>query len=151
MAGALAKNCNPMADAKHLGVSEHVEFVGWITSDKLPSYIAASKLCTHTPPVIREETDKTVATKVYQYIVMHKPLIVGAAKRTRDLVLENNIGFAIKNGDAKDFAEKVESLYNNQELMTEFSNNAKQVSEQIAWENTVQSLINAYHNLATEN
>jgi glycosyltransferase involved in cell wall biosynthesis len=147
LAGKIWKNINPIDRAKELGVEQYLDFVGWIPVYTLPSYIAASDICFHIPPVLRKETNKTVATKIYQYIVIGKPIICGQAKMMKNLVLKNKIGMSIKENDPDDFAKKVIFLYKNKNLRKEYEQNSIKISDKYLWDNSAQKLIEKYKNL----
>ncbi|MFC2087479.1 glycosyltransferase family 4 protein [Bacteroidota bacterium] len=146
MAGKFRKNCNPVEDAKKLGVSKHVEFLGWVPVELLPSYIKASDICVHIPRVYREEQNNSVATKVYQYIIMCKPVIIGQAKMMKAIIEDNKLGYSIKDGDIQDFVEKVLKIYNNPQIAGEFSQNCNKIKDQYIWEKTVKNLLAIYDN-----
>lgn len=147
IAGKLAKNCDPIKEARKYGVEKYVDHVGWISVNKLPSYIAASSICTHTPPVIRDETNQSVATKVYQYIAMHKPVIVGEAKLMYELIVKNGVGLSIKNGDSEGYIDQVLRIYKDHELVADFKRNAERLTAKYKWETTVQAMLAGYKNL----
>lgn len=144
LAGEIRKNCDPVDHAKLLGVEKYVEYIHWINIEELPSYIAASNICFFVPRATRAEIHNTIATKIYQYVIMKKPVIVGEAKMMKDFIVGNGFGLAIKDGDHKDFAEKVLQVYNNPQFIS--TENYKNLYEKIdSWEKTIQTLINAYH------
>lgn len=146
-AGVMRKNCNPLLEAKKLGVENYVDFVGWIPVNQLPSYIKSSNICLHVPRIIREEQNRTIATKIYQYVIMEKPILTGQGKLTKSFIENNKIGLSIKDGDVNDFADKVIKLYENSHLLDEFSNNCKKVKNSCYWEDTVKDLIHYYNGL----
>ena len=107
-------------------------------------YIAASKVCIHVPPSISLEVNNSVATKIYQYLLMQKPVIVGQAKMMRELVENYRIGLCIKESDPHDLAEKIKLLYNNPGLLLEFSENAGKIASKYTWEETSRPLVEQY-------
>ena len=90
------KYYDPLKYANQLGVTDLIEYLGWIPLNLLPSYISASKICIHIPPAITLEVNNSIATKIYQNVIMHKPTIVGQARMMKDFVEENKIGLSIK-------------------------------------------------------
>jgi len=73
LGGKISKYTNPLDEADEIGVNHLVEFVGWIPIEVIPSYIYGSDICFHVPPVYNEEVNRTIQTKIYQYIKMGKP------------------------------------------------------------------------------
>jgi glycosyltransferase involved in cell wall biosynthesis len=141
------KYYNPLKYIEKLGVADLTEYLGWKPLSVLPSYIAASDVCIHVPPSISREVNNTIATKIYQFIMMQKPIIVGEARMMRELVEDNRIGLSIKESDPKDFAEKIKLLYFNPDLRKEFSENAGKIASKYTWEHTSKSLIESYNKL----
>ena len=150
LAGEFWKNCNPIKQAEELGVGHYVEFVGWLDIQDIPSYIAASDICFNVPRVVRDENNNTIATKVYQYIVMGRPVLVGAGKMLKNLILDYNLGLSIKDGDSNDFSQQVLALYTNQDLVQSIKDNSKDMINKFSWEKTIKSLISSYERFQRE-
>ena len=151
MAGRFAKNCDPIQMAKDKQVEHLVEFVGWLNVELLPSYIKASKLCVFTPTdAASQEINNTIATKIYQYVAMKKPIITSDVHLMKEYVEKNDIGISIKQGDVNDFVNKVLFIYKNYDS---YYKNVKKRSEElinsgaIFWDYTVLTMLNRYKNL----
>jgi glycosyltransferase involved in cell wall biosynthesis len=126
-------------------VREYVDFTGFQSVNLLPSYIEASSVCFFTPLTNRDEIHKTIATKIYQYIAMGKPVIVTDARMQEEFVRDNKIGFVIRDGDSGEFAERVLEIYKNKDLYTELCENALRTSDLYTWESTVKPLVHFYN------
>ena len=61
---------DPLKYAAEHNAGKLIEWVGWLKINDIPSYIKASKFGVFTPPVNRDEINKTIATKIYQYVTM---------------------------------------------------------------------------------
>jgi glycosyltransferase involved in cell wall biosynthesis len=122
-----------------------VDFTGFQSVNLLPSYIEASSVCFFTPLTNRDEIHKTIATKIYQYIAMGKPVIVTGARMQEEFVRDNKIGFVIRDGDSGEFAERVLEIYKNKDLYTELCENALRTSDLYTWESTVKPLVHFYN------
>jgi glycosyltransferase involved in cell wall biosynthesis len=140
-----SKYYNPLKYIEKLGVTNMTEYLGWKPMSVLPSYIAASSVCIHVPPATSMEVNSTVSTKIYQYIVMRKPVIVGAAALMRQFVEDNRIGLSIKESDPKDLADKIKLMFNNPDLLKQFSDNAGKIASKFCWEETSKPLIESYN------
>jgi len=143
-AAKISKYADPLGQAKKLNVSEYLEYAGYVPHETLPSYIGASDVCFHVPYIYNEEVNRTIQTKIYQYILMHKPIIVGQAKMLKEFVSKNNIGFFIKESDSKDFADKVVKLKENPEMYKKMSRNCKVLAKEKNWEKTIIPMLNSY-------
>ena len=144
LVGGTVKPYDPVFKAKQHKVEDLIDFVGWKNIEELPSYIFASDICFLTPPVHREEVNNTIATKIYQYIAMGKPIIVSSAKLMKNFVESNQLGFALAENNSKGFFEKVIEIYSNQEMARQMGEKGKTLSESYFWENTSSKLIEGY-------
>ncbi|MFO8146623.1 MAG: glycosyltransferase, partial [Gillisia sp.] len=104
----------------------------------------------HVPYIYNEEVNRTIQTKIYQYTLMYKPMIVSHAKLVKEFVEKNNIGLSIKDLDPKDFADKVLKLKENSELYEKMSKNCKKVAAKKNWEKTVLVMLNSYKEMLYE-
>jgi glycosyltransferase involved in cell wall biosynthesis len=138
LCGKIVKPYNPFKTAKAHKVEDLVIFKGWVDENDLPSYIAASNICFFTPPVNRDEINKTIATKVYQYAIMSKPVIVSDAKMMKEFVELNNLGISIQSDNADQFAEAVLKIYRDGMSINYRS------SGLFFWEETVRPLCTSY-------
>jgi phosphatidylinositol alpha-1,6-mannosyltransferase len=145
LVGKIVKPYNPVELAEKLGVSEHFHFDGWSPIEKLPSYIQASDLCLFTPPANREEINRTIATKIYQYMQLDKPVIVGQAKMMKEFVESHGIGYAIDETSTEDFAQTVLKYYRSKGLEDKrIQENCEQIKGNFLWEKSVQPLLMKY-------
>jgi glycosyltransferase involved in cell wall biosynthesis len=135
---------DPMEYSRKLGVDDLIEYHEWIPLNLLPSYIAASRICIHVPPAITREVNNTIASKIYQNIVMNKPTIVGQAEMMKNFIEKNNIGVSIKESDPADLAEKLKLLYSDHELLRLLEENTKLIAEKYYWEVTSEPFLKHY-------
>ena len=145
--GPKSKYHDIIEDASRFGISENFEWIPFQPVEILPSYLAASDICFHTPPANRDEVHRTVATKVYQYLAMGKPIIVSKVELMQKLVESNNAGFAVDDSDPTEFSARVMELAENPRLRQEIGSNAKKLSERYFWEHTVQPLLDLYDSI----
>jgi len=139
LCGKIVNPYNPFKTAKDYKVLDHLIFKGWIQENKLPSYIAASNICFFVPPANRDEINKTIPTKIFQYAVMKKPIIVSEAHLMKNFVEKNKIGISIPSNDSNAFYKAVLNIYKNI-----ISINNYKIKTNWYWENTIYPLINKY-------
>lgn len=144
LVGRPVKPFDPVRLSKYFNVDDIVECIGWQEIDKIPSFIAASDICFFTPQVNRDEIKMTIATKIYQYIAMGKPIIVSSADLMRDFVELNKLGFALTENNSKDFFEKVIQIYSNPDMTSQMEEKGISLSESHFWETTSGKLIEGY-------
>ena len=150
LAGRFSSGYNPLQMAKDAGVGHLVDFVGWLDVEQLPSYMAAASVCVFAPPATRDEINNTIATKIYQYLAMGKPIITSEAKMMHDFVVDHHIGWAIDSDNPAGFAKRVIWLAQNyQRLSGEIAQNSKKLIEtdDIFWDQTIGRMLDAYQKL----
>lgn len=129
--------------AYELGVGQFVEFAGQIPFSKVPSYIAASKMGV-IAQVASEHGNYTVPHKLFQYMVMGRPVIVSDCYPLKRIVLENNCGVVFKSNDSESLVDCFENLHDVENLG---KNAKKAVRETYNWENDACRLITLYEEL----
>ena len=142
--GPVMKQYDPLGLSEAIGIRQFVEHIPWISLSEIPSYIAASSICFFTPPSDSEVINRTIATKIYQYMAMGKPVIVGRAKMMKDFVERQAIGVSIDESRPESFAEAVIKLYEDEGYKKKLSSNALSVSEHYFWEKTSTPLLEKY-------
>jgi glycosyltransferase involved in cell wall biosynthesis len=142
IAGRIYKGYDLFSSIKHFEVEDLVDYVGFVNLEKLPSYIMAAKICVFTPNLGREEIHKTIATKIYQYLVMKRPIIVNKAKMMAEFVENNNIGFSVN--DQQEFIIRVTQLYHSNSKYNELVNNEMNIANKYYWEKTASRFLKAY-------
>ncbi len=151
LCGKIVKPYEPIELANKLGVRHQIHFDGWSPVEKLPTYIKASDLCLFTPPANRDEINRTIATKIYQYLQMERPVIVGQAKLMKDFVINNGIGYAIDETSTKEFVETVLEFHRNKTDEEErIRQNCRKIKAGYLWEETVQELLYEYRKLSSK-
>jgi glycosyltransferase involved in cell wall biosynthesis len=144
VAGKIVKPYDFLAEIERYGVGKQVDYLGWLDVSLIPSYIFASKICIHVPPATHDEVNMSISTKIYQYMAMRKPIIVGQAKLMKSLVEESGIGVSINESDPEDLATKLLLYYNDTNALDAINTNYEKASGKYFWEGTVKPLILAY-------
>jgi glycosyltransferase involved in cell wall biosynthesis len=129
------------------GVEENVSFIGWVPLKELPSYVAASNLCFFVPKADNLEINNTIATKIYQYAAMGKPVIVSEARLMKEFVEMNQIGYSVPFGNVQELCSVVRKIYNNPEIGENIKQKGFIVARQNSWELTSLPFIKKYKNL----
>ena len=80
--------------ASNLGVSQNVVFTGWQPFDLIPSYISLSDICL-VPHHSNPHTDSTIPHKIFQYMLMKKPVVVSSCKPLARIVNETQSGLVL--------------------------------------------------------
>jgi glycosyltransferase involved in cell wall biosynthesis len=132
--------------ASDLGVSQSVEFTGWQHFDLMPSYISLSDICL-VPHHSNPHTDSTIPHKIFQYMLMGKPVIVSTCKPLARIVNETQAGLVFDSGNSDDFVRVCLELLD-ADKRKQFGENGRQaVLTKYNWEKTGDYLIKVYENI----
>lgn len=135
-----------MALADRLGVSGQVIFEDWKPFEEVPSYIAASQICL-VPHQSNPHTEATSPHKLFQYMLLEKPVLVSSCKPLQRVVQETGSGLVFTAGDSDSLAAAILQLKDDS-LRDELGRAGKQaVLDHYNWERTSQNLIRIYDNL----
>ncbi len=142
-----ARMKHPLELAKELGVERHVEFLGWLTVDKLASYIAASEICIFIPHPVSREINNTIATKMYQYMAMGKPIVTSNATMMREFVEKNGLGLAVtevEEGAVSQAIEKIHGQYGEFKKSAESGSKKLLKDSPVFWDQTIEPMVEFY-------
>jgi glycosyltransferase involved in cell wall biosynthesis len=123
---------------------ECTRYIGWVPLDQLPSYVAASHICLFVPRADNLEINNTIATKIFQYAAMGKPVIVSEARKMKEFVENNNLGFSVKFGDISGFGEVVLKIYRDPAIADSIKLRAVEIARKYTWEETSLPFISGY-------
>lgn len=133
-----------------LNVQDQVVFEGWQLPSTLPTYISASSLCL-IPHLKTGHTDNTIPHKLFQYMLLGKPVLSTNCDPLERIIKETKSGLIFKSNDEKHLAEQIKYAYNNPEATKQMGENGiKAVKDIYNWENTAQNLINLYKKIESK-
>ena len=130
----------------NLGVSQDVEFTGWQPFDLMPSYISLSDICL-VPHHSNPHTDSTIPHKIFQYMLMRKPVVVSTCKPLARIVDETQAGLVFESGNSDDFARVCLELLDVDKRKQFGENGRRAVMTKYNWENTGKDLIKVYEDI----
>ena len=130
---------------KELNLESQVIFEDWRPFEEVPSYIQASQVCL-VPHRSNPHTEATSPHKLFQYMLMEKPVVVSSCKPLQRVVQETKSGLVFTAGDSDHLAEAILQL-KDQTLRQELGQAGKQaVLDRYNWERTSRDLIRIYDN-----
>ena len=136
--------------AKKQGVTDNVEFLGWINQDEFPSYIRVAKvgLC----PILRNvHHDTTYANKLFQYLSLGVPILVSDCTAQRNLTIDYHVGKVHEADNHKDFAETLLEIAAEADNYDQYSKNAiSSMQSELSWEHLSVDLIKLYRSIETK-
>ncbi len=137
--------------AEELKVNDVVSFEGWQPPDKLPSYIKAADMGL-IPHLKTTHTDNTIPHKLFQYMLLEKPVIATDCKPLKRIITETNVGLIFPSGNAEKLSEKVLELFLDSTRRKQMGIAGKKaVQEKYNWEKAAENLIALYKGLGREN
>jgi glycosyltransferase involved in cell wall biosynthesis len=92
-----------------LGLAENILFEGRVPFDRVPSYVAASDVCI-LPLVKTVQTDAGLAHKIFQYMLLGKPVVASDCEATRRVLTDAGCGLLCPPGDSAAFGEALLQL-----------------------------------------
>jgi glycosyltransferase involved in cell wall biosynthesis len=91
-------------------VGDLITFLGFLPFDQIHSYVMKSDLCL-VPHVYNDFINTTIPNKLFQYMVLQKPVLVSNAKPLARIVEQCKCGFIFKSGSCEDAAQKIIVAY----------------------------------------
>jgi len=129
-----------------LSLDDKVTFVEWQPFDKVPSFIAASTVCL-VPHHSNPHTEATSPHKLFQYMLMGKPVVVSTCKPLRRVVEETGSGVVFEAGNSHALAQAVIQL-KDENLRRQLGEAGRRaVLEKYNWERTSKELVRMYEQL----
>ena len=129
-------------------VLDRVRINGYQPFHKFFSYMALADV-NLIPHNRNGHTDHTIPHKLFQGMMVGKPVIVSDAPPLKRVVKATNSGLIFEAGNAQDFAKQVDLLYDNPEKAKAFGDNGNQATTKGIWnwEHTGKNLVALYTNL----
>lgn len=129
-------------------VQNRVHFFGRQPSEKFMSYMkyADANIIPHKS---NGHTDNTIPHKLFQAMMVGKPVIVSSSAPLRRIASATRAGVIFEAGNAPDLAEKVLALYQNRAQQRELGNNGIRatIMGNMNWEHDQKHLIRVYQEL----
>ncbi|MCP9268218.1 glycosyltransferase family 4 protein [Xenorhabdus sp. XENO-1] len=120
--------------AQQIGVSDKVNFLGFIQPKKRFQVIAESDICVLPLTKTSIGSRYTSPLKLFEYMAMGKPVVISDFPSIRDAVDEKAVNFA-DSENAESFAEQIQSLIDNPaEMMAKVGYSQRLVAERFNWD-----------------
>jgi len=130
--------------AKKEGVESKVIFPGWKSYDEMQEYFGMADVCL-IPHVKSDHTDSTIPHKLFQYMYAGKPVVASDCTPIKRILIKTGSGLIYRYDDYTDFAEKVNSIIEDQSCYQDMANNGRTaVDEKYNWIKDNQTLSSIY-------
>jgi glycosyltransferase involved in cell wall biosynthesis len=131
---------------RDLGLRDHVRFEGWVDFSRIPSYLAASDVCV-IPLIQSVQTDSALSHKLFQYMLMGKPVLASSCVEMSRVVQGADCGLLFPPGDSDAMARELIRL-TDPELRARLGDNGRRaVHDRYAWSHAAERLLEAYGSL----
>jgi len=136
--------------AKQLNVENNVSFEGWQKPEDLPAYIAAADAGI-IPHMKTNHTDNTIPHKLFQYMLLSKPVLTSNCDPLKRIVKETNAGKVFVQLNVEDIAKQIIDLADNNIIASEMGVNGRiAVLDKYNWDATSISLVQLYNKIALD-
>jgi glycosyltransferase involved in cell wall biosynthesis len=130
--------------ARRLNVGSYISFEGFQSETRLPSYIKASNICL-IPHLKTIHTDNTIPHKLFQYMLLKKPVVSTNCNPIRRIVEETQSGKIYESNNPSELSKVVISLYEMKDGVSEMGNKGKNaVLERYNWKLAADNLVQLY-------
>jgi glycosyltransferase involved in cell wall biosynthesis len=134
--------------AGSLGCGDMVEMTGWQPFEKIWSYIDASVVCL-VPHARNPHTDTTVPHKIFQYMMVAKPVIVSDCPPLARVIRDAGAGLVFRHDDPAELASKILELYGDESRRGEMARAGRRAFlDRYNWDRTSGELVELYRRLA---
>jgi len=131
------------------GVSDLVTFLGFLPFDQIHSYVTKSDLCL-VPHVYNDFINTTIPNKLFQYMVLRKPVLVSNAKPLARIVGQCGCGFIFTSGNCEDAAAKIIAAYQARHDDSYGGRGQVCAEQYYTWEVASRELLRVYRGLAPD-
>lgn len=126
---------------------KYVELTDWVPSAKVNSFIAASRACL-VPHNDFEHTHTTVPHKLFQYMMLKKPVVVSSCRPLKRIVEETESGMVFSVNRPEDMARCLVHLHENpSDAAVMGENGYRSAAGKYSWKNDSSRLVGLYKNL----
>ena len=129
-------------------VAEHVEFVGYVDFEKVPSYITLSDVCL-VPHEVSGHTNSGMPHKFFQYMSFGKPVVVSNCIPMQNVVETYQAGIVFSEKQSSELARSVIRVHSEQGLASVLGEGGKRaVKERYNWDHDARNLCGVYATIA---
>lgn len=129
------------------GASGYVTIIPKVPSAQVPSYIRSSEVCL-VPHNDTEHTNTTVPHKLFQYMLLGRPVLVSDCPPLERIVRAAGCGEVFRRNDAEHMAEQLERMHSDpQQLEAWAVRGARSASTDFSWGNDATRLVEMYDSL----
>jgi glycosyltransferase involved in cell wall biosynthesis len=129
--------------ASDLSIKDKVTIMGWQPFEKVPTLISLSQVCL-VPHQSNPHTEATSPHKLFQYMLMGKPVIVSSCRPLQRIIQETGGGLVFEAGNCNSLAQSVIQLSDDDLRHRLGEAGRKAVLDKYNWQLTSRKLLEAY-------
>jgi glycosyltransferase involved in cell wall biosynthesis len=133
--------------AASVGLDDKVTFTGRVSFDLVPTYIALSEVCI-LPLESTPQTEASSPHKLFQYMLMGKPVVVSSCRSLRRVVEGSGAGLVFEAGNTDSYAQAIIRLADPVVRRKLAEAGRKAALEKYNWRTASNSLLATYQRLA---
>lgn len=126
------------------GVSDRVEFTGWVDLERVPELLQAADVCVDPAPATYVN-ERSTMMKVAEYLALGKPVVAYDLLETRRTAGE--AALLVTPGDVSGFCRCIAALAEDPALRARMAEAAEERAQALTWEYSERALLEAYASL----
>ena len=132
---------------RNLGLQDKVVFTGWVDFSLVPTYIAISQVCV-VPHSSNALTDTTISHKLFQYMLMGKPVAAIPVRPTQRILEETGAGIVARDESPEALAEAILQSADPAKARLMGEKGRRAATGKYSWANEGEKLVRVYERLA---
>lgn len=146
---------NPEVDelstfAKKMGVGDRVVFHGFVPPGKLRLEVRKLNPVLIMPSLSSGRMDYVAHSKIYEYLSYGFPIVASDLSSVREVFLNINAAVLVKPNSAKDLADGIQWILQNQAEAKKLGMLAKELSKKYSWEERATSLSKIFGSISKQ-
>ena len=138
--GMVYETCK--AQARDLGIASNTVFVGRITWEEVPQYIAGVDICYSGQTQLPIGKMYHSPLKIYEYMAMTKPVIASAFEDARSVIKEGETGFLFEPGNKEELKNALVKAYQTKAELPDMGSQAREMMVKYhSWEARVSKML----------
>jgi glycosyltransferase involved in cell wall biosynthesis len=131
--------------AAELGISERVEFVGWLEDEQIIRLLSSSDVCLAPEPKT-PLNDVSTMVKIAEYMAMARPVVAYELRESR--FAAGPAAIYAKPNEVESFAQCIEELLDDPQRRAEMGRLGRErVASELSWEHSERALEDAYRSV----
>jgi glycosyltransferase involved in cell wall biosynthesis len=133
--------------ADEMNLHSQVFFLGKVPQNELLNYTAAADVGLSIIENISLSYHYALPNKLFEYIMAEVPVIVSKLPQMMEIVIEFSVGEVVDLDNEDELINKINILIEDEELYSTYKTNCMSASEELNWENEIDTLFNVFENL----